>query len=253
MDLLSTISKPVDRAPMLTIFGDAGMGKTTLAATMPDAVFIRTEDGLQAIPEAERPDAFPIAQDVNTVLEQISALLKSEHQYKTLVIDSITKLDDLVVKHIVESDEKKPKSINQALGGYGAGMMAVAAMHRRIKAGCDLLNREKSMNVVFIGHADMEHIELPDSEPFMRYSMRLSKKSIAPYTDDVDLIGFIKLDMLLKKRDGEKTKAISDGSRVLVCHAAPSNLSKNRYGIESEIPLQKGVNPFSNYIKGINK
>lgn len=49
MSVLASISKPADRAPIITIVGDAGTGKTSLAATFPESIFIRAEDGLQSI------------------------------------------------------------------------------------------------------------------------------------------------------------------------------------------------------------
>ena len=60
MSILSTIAKPSNRPVIATILGDAGLGKTSLAATFPNPIFIRAEDGLQAIPEESRPDAFPV-------------------------------------------------------------------------------------------------------------------------------------------------------------------------------------------------
>jgi len=50
MSVLSGISKPQDRPVIVTLCGDSGMGKTTLAATFPNPIVIRAEDGLQAIP-----------------------------------------------------------------------------------------------------------------------------------------------------------------------------------------------------------
>ena len=60
MSILSSISKPQDRPVIVTICGDSGMGKTTLASTFPKPIVIRAEDGLQAIPSESRPDAFPL-------------------------------------------------------------------------------------------------------------------------------------------------------------------------------------------------
>jgi hypothetical protein len=33
------------------------------------------------------------------------------------------------------------------------------------------------MNVIFIGHADTETLDLPDMDPFARYTVRMHKKS----------------------------------------------------------------------------
>ena len=60
MSMLDKVGKPADRSVFVTICGDSGMGKTTLAATFPKPIVIRAEDGLQAIPSDKRPDAFPV-------------------------------------------------------------------------------------------------------------------------------------------------------------------------------------------------
>lgn len=246
MSILDMVGKPEDRAALVTILGDAGLGKSSLAATFPSPIFIRAEDGLQAIPLESRPDAFPVLTSVNDLWEQLSSLIKEEHQYKTLVIDSVTALERMFIEHIVESDPKKPKSINQAMGGYGAGLTAVAALHGRVRKACGLLNN-KGMHIVFIAHADTETIDLPDQDRYTRYNLRLGKRSTAPYVDDVDLVGFIKLQSFVK----DDKKIISDGSRVLSVTATASNVSKNRYGITEDLPVLLNVNPFSNYITGL--
>jgi len=246
MSILDMIRKPEDRPSLVTILGDAGLGKSSLAATFPNPIFIRAEDGLQAIPLESRPDAFPVLTSVNDLWEQLSSLIKEEHQYKTLVIDSVTALERMFIENIVESDPKKPKSINQAMGGYGAGLTAVAALHGRVRKACGLLNN-KGMHIVFIAHADTETIDLPDQDPYTRYNLRLGKRSTSPYVDDVDVVGFIKLQSFVK----DDKKIISDGSRVLSVTATASNVSKNRYGITEDLPVLLNVNPFSNYIPGL--
>src|SRR5690625_3547134 len=172
MSMLNTIEKPADRPAIVTVLGDAGLGKTSLAATWPAPIVIRAEDGLSAIPEQERPDAFPLIQQVDDLWGQMMALLREEHDYKTLVIDSVTALERLFIQHVIDSDDKKPRSINQALDGYGAGVSAVAAMHPRVRKADSLLNERKNMHVVFVAHADTEPVELPDQDPYTRYNLR---------------------------------------------------------------------------------
>lgn len=243
MSILSQVSKPADRSVIATITGDSGMGKTTLAATFPKPIVIRAEDGLQSIKSDMRPDAFPVLTTVDQLWEQLTALITEEHDYKTVIIDSVTALERLFIQYVIESDPKKPKTINQALGGYGAGLQAVAALHQRVRKAAGMLNERKGMHVVFIAHADTETIELPDQDPYTRYSLRLGKKSIAPYVDDSDIVGFIKLETYTMG-DGDRKKAISDGTRLIVCHATAANVSKNRFGITEPLPVAEGQNPF---------
>lgn len=251
MSLLSTIEKPKDRMPIITILGEAGTGKTNLAATMPRPIFIRIEDGLQSIPVANRPDAFPVVESVESLFSQINALVREEHDYKTVVFDSVTKLDRMFEKYIIDSDPKNPKSINQAMGGYGAGLSAVANLHGRIRKAAGMLN-DRGMCVIFIAHADTETIELPDSDPYMRYSLRLGKRSLAHYVDDVDAVALVKLETFYTG-DGDRKKAISTGDRVICMNATSSSVTKNRYGVTGDIKFELGVNPFTNIIPALGE
>ncbi len=250
MSLLSTISKPQDRSVIVTIIGDSGLGKTTLAATFPKPIVIRAEDGLQAIPAGQRPDAFPLINKVDDLWDQLKALVVEQHDYQTVVVDSVTALERLFTQHVIDSDPKQPRSINQALGGYGAGLGAVATLHQRVRKACGVLNERKNMHVVFVAHADTETIELPDQDPYTRYSLRLGKKSVAPYVDDSDVVGFLKLQTYTTG-DGDRKKAISDGSRLLVTYATASNVSKNRFNINDDLLVEHGKNPLAAIIPSL--
>lgn len=250
MSILSSIAKPDDRSIICTITGDAGLGKTSLAATFPKPIFIRAEDGLQAIPVQTRPDAFPLLSNVDMLWEQLTALIKEDHDYKTLVIDSVTQLDNLFTNHIVDTDPKKPRTIAQALGGYGAGFQALSSLHGRVRKAAGILNETKGMNIVFIAHSETETIELPDQDPYTRYNIRMQKKSVSHFIDNVDMVAYLKLETHTFG-DGERKKAISDGTRILVSYATAANISKNRFGINEDIVVVNGINPLLNLIPSI--
>ena len=250
MSILDTITKPADRPIICTITGDAGVGKTSLAATFPNPIFIRAEDGLQAIPSDKRPDAFPLIETADQLWDQMFALIKEDHDYKTVVIDSATQLDALFTDYIVESDPKNPRSINQAMGGYGAGLQAVGALHQRLRKGAGILNDKRGMHVVFVAHADTVTVELPDQDPYTRYDLRLQKRSVSPYVDNVDLVGYMKLETFTTG-DGERKKAISSGNRLLTTYTTASNISKNRYGIVEDLRVEFGLNPLVEYVPAL--
>jgi hypothetical protein len=251
MSIMSSIGKPADRPVLVTICGDSGTGKTTLAATFPNPIIIRAEDGLQAIPEARRPDAFPLLNTVDDLWEQLKGLINEKHDYQTLVVDSVTALERLFVQHVVDSDPKKPKGIQQAHGGYGAGRDAVSIMHGRVRKAAGLLADKRGMHTVFVAHADTARIEPPDTDAYMRYTLRLHEKSMPAYVDDVDIVGFLKLETFTTGNDGERKKAISDGTRVIITYATAANVSKNRFGITEPLRVEAGSNPFTKIVPSL--
>ena len=246
-DILASIEDPADGPVIVTICGDAGMGKTSLAATFPKPIFIRAEDGMQGIPAEWRPKAFPKLDTVEQLWAQLTALVRGQHDYQTLVIDSVTTLERLFVQHVIDEDPKKPKGIQQALGGYGAGRDRVSALHGRLRKFAGYLADKRGMNTVFIAHADTARIEPPDDDAYMRYTLRLHDKSMAPYVDDVDVVGFLKLETFTMG-EGERKKAISDGTRTLITYATAASVSKNRYGITEPLTVAVGENPLAPFI-----
>jgi len=243
MSALSSISKPASRPVIMTVCGDAGTGKTSLAATFPNPIFVRAEDGMASIPTKDRPDAFPLIHDAADIWPQLMALLNDEHDYKTLVIDSVSRMDEAFTREILEKDGRA-KTLSTALGGYGAGYQALAASHARVRKAAGLLNERRGMNIVFISHADIETMRLPDTDDYNRYSLRLNAKSLPSYIDDVDCVAFVRLVSALKGDDGDRKKVISDGTREIICHATAASVSKNRFGITEPLEFEPGINPF---------
>jgi hypothetical protein len=240
-------------ASVTTIIGDQGLGKSSLASTWPAPFIIWTEDGSKAIDKKTHASWLPneagtgpkVCKKSKEVLEQLQALAKEDHPFKTVIIDTITQLNTIIESEIVQQDDKA-KSINQAGGGYGAGYSAAASVHKTIRDWCEYLKESKSMHVVFVAHTDIETITPPDSESFTKYTIRMNKKSVSHYSDNVDLVAHVRHKLFVSK-DG---KAISGGTRMIVAHASPSSISKNRYGIEEDLPFEKGNNPLLNYILG---
>lgn len=249
MCLLSSISKPQSKFRLFTIYGGAGVGKTSLAATFDKPIFMRFEDGVQG----QDVDCFPVVHSFADATSQLMALINEQHEYKTLVIDSVTKAERVFIEEILQSNKSNPhavesKALAKALGGYGAGYQALANYHQRIRNAAQILVDKKDMTIVFIGHADIETVDLPDSIPFNRFSLKMNKQGMAHYVDDVDCVAFMRLETFVMTDENKKSKARSSGERILQVNSAASSISKNRMNIADDLTVQRGVNPFKQFI-----
>lgn len=244
---MESLTSPSDNRPLIfTIVGDGGIGKTTLGSLFPNPVFLRTEDGTRSL--QGRPDValFPVAKTVSDVMNGIYTLCQQDHGFKTLVIDTVTQFNIMAEAEVVAADGRA-KSINQAAGGYGAGHAAVAAIHRELREAVGYLSETKRMHIVFLAHADIDTIDLPDQEQFMRYTLRMNKRSLSSYIDNVDVVAYVKMKMYTTG-EGDTKKASTDGSRIVTCYPCPSHVSKNRLGIKEDLAFVEGVNPFQSYL-----
>lgn len=252
MSILDRAAKPVREPFVGTIVGVQGTGKTSLACTFPRVIMLRTqgEKPPQDIPADQTPTTLEI-ESAQDLWDALKALLREDHAFKTLVVDSVTGIESLFTQDVLASDPSA-RGLNQALGGWGAGTAAVTAMHLRLRKASEMLRKQKGMNIVFLAHADIQEVSPPDSDAYSAYSLRLPKKSTSPYLDSVDCVAFLKQVRAVKgaveakgDRGAKPGRAISSGDRVLVTYLTPAMCSKNRYGITEDLEVEKGVNPLA--------
>ena len=85
-----------NKPPRIMVYGQEGVGKSTLGASAPDPIFIQTEDGLGEIDTCK----FPLAGSLSDVLAELTALRDEEHNFRTVVIDSLDWLERLIFDEV---------------------------------------------------------------------------------------------------------------------------------------------------------
>ena len=255
MSILARAAKPVREPFIGTILGVQGTGKSTIAATFPDVLIIRTQGER---PPEDVPNQ-PMTIEIDSAAELWSLLrelVKEDHPYRSVAFDTVSGLDIMFTQAVLDADPNA-RGLNQSHGGYGNGAGMVTAAHMRVRKACELL-RKRGLNVLFLAHAEISDVNPPDGDPYSTYTLRLPKKSMATYLDSVDLVGFLKQHRVVKgateaksDRAAKPGRAIGSGDRVLVTYLDPANVSKNRFGIEDDIDVEKGINPLAQWVDGV--
>ena len=220
------------------IHGMEGVGKTTFAACAPKPVFILTEDGMGQV----QADHFPLCGSYGEVMTCLQSLAYEDHDYKTVVIDSIDWLERLATRQICQD-----LGIEALLDiPYGGGTCKLIPRFDEVIAALDLLRSKKGMNIVLIAHTKTEKVEDPRGSSYDQYSPRLDKRVNGTVKEWADVIGFATQTIRKeetdegfgRKRTTAKTVKTSDGSdRVLILEPSPAIVAKNRYNLPAEIPL----------------
>lgn len=218
--------------PRVVIHGDGGVGKSTFAASAFKPIFLPFEDGLDGI----EVDAFPRLGNFNEAIDAIGVLAQSDHDFGTVVVDSLDWLEPLVWADVAKAAGKT--SIEEI--PYGKGYAEALPMWRKLLDGLNYLRESRNMAVVLIAHSEIKRFEAPDSEPYDRYQIKLHRGANAMVREWADIIGFAHHEAAIKKdSNGFTTRArgIATGRRMLRVVETPACVAKNRYSLPDVLPL----------------
>ncbi len=227
------------KAPRIVLHGPAGVGKTTFGSSAPNPIFIQTEDGLGKL----EVDAFPFTQTFQDVLDALNILHTSEHNYQTVVLDSLDHLEPLLWKHLcnhyVGPKGERYESIEDF--GFGKGYMLALDLWRQLLSALFDLRNDRGMAFILIAHSEIKRFESPMTDSYDRYQIKLHKRASDLVQESVDCVMFADYKTVIEKEEGGfnkvKTRGISTGQRYLYTEARPSFIAKNRYGLPPELPM----------------
>lgn len=141
--------------PKILIFGKPGVGKTWTALDFPSVYYVDTEGGAKEdryIEKLEQSGGVYFgpehgATSFEEVLDQIKALATEQHDFRTVVIDSISKLFALEIAREAERLQTEGKK-----NEFGADKKPAVAYMRSLVAWLMRLD----MNVILIAHSKAE-------------------------------------------------------------------------------------------------
>lgn len=275
MSYLNQLQKAKPQPPVITIVGHPGTGKSTLAATFPNAIFVQAENATSVFetwdedkqpaffPELPAPSQKKNAKPSEVILEQLRELVTGDHNFNTVVIDAVTTLDMLFQQEVIEFDANGADNIGEAAGGFGKGYLAVASMHAKVRNACEHLRR-RGIAVVFLAHSGIAKVKnRPDVEAYSTWSLDMHEASRKVYVATSDAVLYLKSREFVMGSDKDKKgnvksygKMTTTGERVLIA-ASEGTIgyvdAKNRYRLPQEIDVEEGSNPILEYIPFFNR
>ncbi len=155
----------VERTASYAFYGRAGSGKTTLAATFPKPILLLDirDKGTDSIADVKGIDVLEIESldDIEDVFYDV--LKPGKHKYKTVIFDTVTEMQKLVMKSVVMGKSKK-KVDESRIGDWGSMAKRdwgdVAAIMNKWIADF----RDLDMEVVFLAQERVKNVDDEEGE-----------------------------------------------------------------------------------------
>lgn len=221
----------------IMLYGQHGIGKSTWAASAPQAIFLNIEDGIADVDCAQTEHL----KSYGDVVNALSWLLTEPHNFRTVVIDTVDWLEQLIHRDIASA----AGVVSVADIDFGKGFPRAIPKWRYVLENLDALRSNRRMNVILLSHARVEKFSNPDGATYDRYAPDLWTNSrgegvgnmIQEWCDEVLFAQFVVFTKKEGKGFNQKEVAIGGKDRVIKTCESASSLAKNRIGLPEEMPM----------------
>jgi hypothetical protein len=210
------------------VYGDNGVGKTTLLASSKNPIIMDMEGNCSHIEAPKCP--------INTLDDFddfLYALASQEHDYKTLVIDSIDSLEVLISGKIAQAHSPQELS-------FGKSAAIWARYIKDIVSRLENLSKQKGMSILFTAHWKVKAANNPMTEQYDRYDLRISEAMRTGFCNWVQFIVLALKEVIFEDRKEVgfgKKKAKNIERRVLYTRGDPTYYGKNVFNLPEKMPM----------------
>jgi hypothetical protein len=212
------------------IYGQAGMGKTTLALSAPKPLLLDFDGGVHRVNYGHQCPTVQI-----TKWEDCEEVLKENlSDFESLIIDTGGRMLDFMADYIIRKNSKMGKS-NGALTLQGFGERK--GMFRQFCKQAMLMNK----HLIFVAHRDTQK-----NNEEVRYVPLFGGSSYDDLVTDLDLVGY--LEATGKKRmitfdpsdhnDGKNTCNLPSAMEL------PNTVDKDGNGLKNSFLIDSVINPY---------
>jgi hypothetical protein len=233
-------------ARRVLIYGDGGLGKTTLAASMRRPLFLDVNAGSAGFDVARYTfdDAGRMKpQNLDELLAALRDIAKNAPgTFDTLAIDVLSDIEPLV--HEVVIKRAKVAHINDGILGFNNGVKAAVDEWRRVAADLEAV-QAAGLDVVLLDHFDVKKEKNPQGADYGRAMPKIDAHASKFLHTWCDFVFFVEVEAILvsdslDERKAKKQFATSAGRRLLHARPAAEYLAKSRPELPDPIELPPG-------------
>lgn len=241
----------------IILHGQGGIGKTSFAAHAPNPIFLlsKGETGLHTlIDNNQLPEVSNLElSDWSNVIPMIEELATTQHDYKTLVLDTIDGFEKMCNQHVCMTAFQNDWG-EKGFMGYRRGSNFVASgPWRELLMAIDTLREAKRMGVIMLAHTTQGTFNNPTGSDYSRYVPDMYKDvwQLTFGWADIVLFGYPVI-VATKDRGDKKAKGKGGDIRVMATEWDASADAKHRHGLPAEIEMgNSGKEAWDNFIAAL--
>lgn len=217
--------KPTSHKVKAVVYGASGSGKTSFAGTAKNAVFASAEGGLLSI--AKNAPNYVEIKTLQDLKDFYQYLKTQTHSFETVIIDSITEIND-----IIKADIEKKTGKGMQLQDWGTLSKEIRMIFRSF--------RDLPMHVLFIAQETAD--EKDENGTASKIVPSLNGKASTEIAYFMDIVGYIYI-----------TKT---GTRAMITNANSRFLTKDRSGLignDTPVDFQVWIDKVANMEIGDEK
>jgi AAA domain len=235
-----------------------GSGKTSFAANAPKPVFLMSkgETGLETLIDSGRlPEVphFPEIQVWGDLLSAIEWLTGSEHDYRTVVLDTLNGFERLCFEFVCDREYGGDWG-KKGFASYQQGADVSTSEWRLLLNALDTLREKKRMAVIGLCHTRVSTFKNPAGADFDRYTPAMHTKLwelTHRWADHVCFVNFY-TEVVTDGRPSDapkKGKGKGGQDRVMYTERHAAYDAKNRAGLPEEVDMgDSGAEAWANFL-----
>lgn len=206
----------------------------------------RGETGLETLIDSGlvgETSHFPELMTWADTLAALNSLLTEEHNFKTLVLDTINGFERLCHEHVCNRDFNGDFGEKGFLG-YMRGFEVALADWREFLDLLDRIRADRKVWILCLCHTKVGPFKNPEGADYDRYEPDMHRKTWGLTHKWADMVLFGNFEVIV---DEKKRKAKSGGIRMLYPERTAAYDAKNRLGLTDPISMgESGADAWAN-------
>ena len=255
IDLKNPKPKVIYVPPKIILYGRNGIGKSTFALKAPNPIFLDLDENIYELPCISNKTLGFELKTFDDVLTFLGILFNEEHEFKTLVIDSLSSLEKLITQKVVKATNGVTSFADIK---YGAGYLKMMPFWDQFLEKLKNLWGHRKITIILLAHFKEKREENSTGPSYMQHQINLYEKASELLRNWCSCVLLADDEIELEDETIEfnrKISKVSKSTRILHTDGGTTFLAKNTYNLPSKLPLDWNVlfNHIQAYYKQFNQ